>query len=577
MFALIYAVDAWAGPQAHDPQHDASVQALADVQAFPGPTSALDLPSALSRVDWLSWAASPSDLARWRGEALAEGGLFAASLNAASRGRLETLHAATLYAVEGELVELPAGRDQAILQLREAIVYTNPSQEPLGGLALRVFGNGQDLRHDRARIQGVWVDNQPAKFSLDATLLSVELPRPLPPGASTRILLHLVQDIPKFDPSADGTEEIHPEATGAFGRADGTINLGHWLPLVTPTDRRGRFDIRPLRSNTEHAMFDPALFHVVLHVPSHFTVATTGVELHRGDELGQATVIAAAAGVRSFAVELVGRSQILEEEVAGTRLRVITPSSSPEMGHHLLSYAKGALEVFSARFGPLDQAEIDLVEAPLAELLAIEHPGLIAIDLTHDDVPISFGPVQRGQPIPMGNTDIEWAIVHELGHQWWGFEVGNDPALSPWLDESLASNAAAVYWLDRHGQAALDARYQRDVFDRWIQMRRHNVEDLPVDQPAWKYNLEQLAGIVLGRGEIFFDKLRVALGDEPYFSALRMYRSRFQGHFATAEDLIDCFVEAADTQGIDPLVVTDLYERWIREAHGYEDLLPVPR
>ena len=43
-------------------------------------------------------------------------------------------------------------------------------------------------------------------------------------------------------------ELLAPETTGAFGRAHGTVNLGYWLPLITPVDRRGRFDIRPIRA-----------------------------------------------------------------------------------------------------------------------------------------------------------------------------------------------------------------------------------------------------------------------------------------------------------------------------------------
>jgi hypothetical protein len=523
----------------------------------------MDLSAALSRVDWLAWAAPQEDVDEWLVESLSPQGSFAASLRPEAVVQLQGLRGAPIYAVEAELMQMRVrGEEHAVLQVREAVVYTNPAQVPLQGMAFRVFANGQDVFHDRSRVQGVWVDNQPARFSLDATILSVEFPEPLAPGASSRILLHLVQDVPSFDPRVEDIGVIEPEATGAFGHAEGIINLGHWLPLVTPVDRRGRFDIRPIRSNTEHAMFDPALFHVVLHVPSVFSVASTGVELHRADDGGQATTVAVAAGTRGFAVELVTGAEVLEKDIGGTKVRVTYPADSPNMGRHLLDYAEQALLVFSPRFGPLASAELDLVEAPLYQVLAVEHPELVAIDLAHDDMPYHR------------NAAAEWAVVHEIAHQWWGLDVGNDPALEPWLDEALAANAASVYWLTRYGEDALEARYELDVLERLTFLRERGAEDLPADLPAWKYDIDQYAAFVFGRGSMFFDKLRETLGEDRYFQALRQYRTRYGGRFVSAAELLECFAEVAEEAGQDPQIVTDLYQHWIREAHSYEDLLP---
>jgi hypothetical protein len=523
----------------------------------------MDLSAALSRVDWLAWAAPQEDVDEWVEESLSPQGVFARSLRPEAAGQLQELQGAPIYAVEAELMQLRVkGIEHAVLQVREAVLYTNPAQVPLQGIALRVFANGQDLHHDRSRVQGVWVDNQPAHFSLDATILSVEFPEPLAPGASTRILLHLVQDVPSFDPRVEDIGVIEPEGTGAFGHAEGIINLGHWLPLVTPVDRRGRFDIRPIRSNTEHAMFDPALFHVVLHVPALFTTASTGVEVHRAVDNGQATTVAVAAGARGFAVELVSGGEVLEKDIAGTKVRVTYPAESPNMGRHLLDYAEQALLVFSPRFGPLASAELDLVEAPLYQVLAVEHPELVAIDLAHDDLPYHR------------NSTVEWAVVHEIAHQWWGLDVGNDPALEPWLDEALAANAASIYWLTRYGEDALEARYELDTLDRLVMLQERGAADLPADLPAWKYDLDQYAAFVFGRGSMFFDRLREALGEDYFFLALRQYRARYGGRFVSAADLLETFAEVAEQAGKDPQIVTDLHQHWIREAHSYEELLP---
>lgn len=537
-----------------------AVAATADVPTAPAAASdGFDLSGALSLVDWLTWAATDREVDQYLADARAPDGLYARSLRPADRGLADTIEMPALYAVEAEIGGLVhEGRERMLLQIREAVVYTNPSREPLLGVALRVFGNGQDARQRGAVVQGVWVDNRPARFGLDGTVLSVELPEPLAPGDRARILLHLVEDVPEFDPTEplEGSA-LAPESTGAYGRAHGTVNLGYWLPLVTPVDRRGRFDIRPIRENTEHAMFEPSLFHVVLNVPSHLSVATTGVEVHRTEEGGEATVVAVASLAREFAVELLPDAAITTAEVDGTRIRVFHPAEEPAMGRDLLRYAEGALRVYSERFGPIAAAELDIVEAPIRVLVGVEYPGLVTVDVSHQGMPYHRSLVH------------EWAVAHEVAHQWWSVEVGNDPALAPWIDEALASHSAGVYWSETYGAEAVADRLDYDVLDRLRSLRDAGVADTPADLPAWKYDLDQYAAVVYGRAAIFFDRVRADVGDERFFGALRTYHTLNRGRWVDAEHVVAALETAAD----DPHTVIALYQRWITEAHGYEDLL----
>ncbi|MEQ1502951.1 MAG: M1 family aminopeptidase [Myxococcota bacterium] len=541
--------------------------ALAISAAEPGAEAAVpadggyDLSGALALVDWLAWAASDREVEAYLAHARTPAGPFAVALRPEAVGQLHTTAMPALYAVEATVGDLRVGgRSHVLVQVHEAVVYDNPAQVPLDGLAFRLFPNGQDHRKRGVEIQGVWVDNQQAEWALDGTVFSIELPEPLPPGERARILLHLVVDVPEFDPREpleDGA--FDPETTGAFGRADGTLNLGYLLPLVTPVDRRGRFDIRPIRANTEHAMFDPALFHVVLNAPSDLTVATTGVAVHRTDEGDQSTTVAVAGPSRDFAIALVPNAAVTEAEVNGTTIRVVAPAGDPLLGRHLLAYAEGAFRTCTDRFGPIAAAELDVVESPIRVLTGIEYPGLITVDVSHQGVPYHR------------SANHEWVVAHEVAHQWWGVEVGNDPALAPWLDEALASHAVTVYWEARYGPDAVDGRLGLDVYDRVARLRDAGAPDLPADLPAWKYDLDQYAAIVYGRGSLFFDHVRATLGDDRYFEALRAYHDAFTGRFVTADDLVGALA-GADGDPETAAAVRALYARWITEAHSYEDL-----
>ncbi|MEQ1567464.1 MAG: M1 family aminopeptidase [Myxococcota bacterium] len=510
---------------------------------------------ALTLVDRLAWAASDREVAAYlrglRSGPVAESVDPGAPLGTA------------LYAAEVDLIEAssPAGEREFGLSVREAVVWRNPAEVAVRTVALRVFGAGQDLHPNGALVRGVWVDNRPARWSLDATVLSVELPRPVGPGELARLLVHVDERVPGFSPGEPVHEGSLPlEGLGAYGHADGSVNLGWFLPVVTAVDRRGGFDVRPLYPNTEHVMSEPATFHVVFDVPSRFVVASTGIDRVTRTDGGQSTVVAVAGGARDFAAMLVPNAAVTEAEVEGVRLRVVHPASDPRAGADLLARATGALGSYVRWFGPPAAREIDVVEAPLRGLMAVDFPGMVAIDLRHQGAPYHPTAAQ------------EWNLAHELAHQWWGVDVGSDPVASPWLDEALASYCAALYWSEKYGEDAVQARYELEVRDRLATLSRHGVEDLPADRPGYTYDLDQLAAIVQGRGSLFFDQVRGAVGDEPFFAALRGYHATYRGRFAVASDLVRALAEASDDPAVQEQVRAQ-YERWIREAHSYEDLL----
>ncbi len=527
-----------------------------------------EYPASLTLVDQLGWAASTRDLSRYVRDATGPDSLYSRSYRVADRGRGSALEGAALYAVEATVLQASdpsTATGQVVgLGIRQAVVYRNPASVPLDLVVMRVFGNGQDIHRDLASVRGVWVDNSPAEWILDGTLLVVALPRPLGPRDTARILLDLHQRVPWFDPQrrpreVDGSPTFLTEETGAYGWNGDRINLGFWLPLVTPVSREGRFDVRPLRENTEHAWFDPALFHVVLDVPAPWTVAATGVEVTRRESSGRATVVGVASGAREFAVMLGKGLAQRSVEVGGTRLRVSYPADQPELGADLVSHAEGALRTFTDLYGPLAAAEVDLIEAPSRIAAGIEFPGVMTVDLLH----------KRRDGRYVGLPDHEWTIAHEIAHQWWAAEVGNDPGDAPWLDEGLSNHAAAVYWERKYGRAALEERWAIEILGPYGRLRDSGSVDLPANQPAWRYDLTQYSTFVYGRAALFFDRVRAEIGAETFAKAMRAYYRGHRGGHVSAEDLLGVLrMHASDPDRVDAL-----YQRWIAEGHGYEDLL----
>ena len=505
-----------------------------------------------SLVDRLSAGGADREAARFARYAVRPDAPYAASLAPDARNHALILDAPTVYAAEARL-------DADHLSVREAVVWTNRSGSGVDRLVLRV---GAGRSGAGVRVRGVTVDGRSVHSSVSGTALVVRLHQPAQPGDAVRLALTLDAQIPAFALTPGWTGPVNAEVIGAFGRHGDVLNLGGWLPLVVPLSRAGIWDDASLPVQGESGWTEPAVFDVWLDAPADWAIATTGVAVAEERDGDRQRVHAVASAAREFALEAGWGQQITTWSVDGLRVRLMTAAAHPEIARDLRRIIDRALPLFIDRFGPLPMAELDVVDAPVNVALGLEYPGLVTID-TH-----------RGSPGGYVRSRYhEWTLAHELAHQWWSAEVGNDPRTAPWLDEALASWSAAQYWRKEHGQVALDARVRSDIIAPHAELQALGIGDLPANLPADRYALAQYAAIVYGRASLFFEALVTAIGDEEVYGALRAYADSNHCRRATASDLLGALRASAER----PAVVDALYQRWIVEAHGFEDLLgPAP-
>ncbi|MFN2244753.1 MAG: M1 family aminopeptidase, partial [Anaerolineae bacterium] len=152
-------------------------------------------------------------------------------------------------------------------------------------------------------------------------------------------------------------------------------------------------------------------------------------------------------------------------------------------------------------------------------------------------------------------ADLEDRVVHEIAHQWWYAQVGNDQVNTPWLDEGLAEYSMAIYYEQVFGEA----RANTLVNQRWLvpyQVAVENQYDAVVNQPssafAWEYEV-----IVYAKAALFFHAVHQEVGDETFRAILREYVDRFRWGIATPDDFLDV-AEAVSGRDLDAV-----YNRWI--------------
>ncbi len=120
----------------------------------------------------------------------------------------------------------------------------------------------------------------------------------------------------------------------------------------------------------------------------------------------------------------------------------------------------------------------------------------------------------------------DWAIVHELAHQWWGNLLTCKTWDHFWLNEGIVVFMTAAYKQHAWGQAA----YQREM--DLAQKRYQKAIDAKFDLPltfAGEYpSLGIKRSIVYSKGALFMDALRSEMGEISFWKGIKDYTIKNQ-------------------------------------------------
>jgi hypothetical protein len=418
------------------------------------------------------------------------------------------------------------------LEGKQRVAYPNHTGVELEEIVFRLYPNLP--QYGGAMTVGqVWVDGERRSSSLRAgdTALAVRLARPLAPESSVTIEMEFGVEIP----AKDGVYAL-------FGSSEGIWSLPDAYPLLAVHDGAAwREDVAPAHSDAVFA--EAALYDVTLTLPPTQTLVTTGSVLSETVDLdGRRSYRVRGGPLREFAFLASDRYQMAETTAYGTVLRSYYLPGDEAAGQATLNVAAAALRSYEDAFGPYPFEQMSVAESPLQHY-GMEYAGLnlIGADLYRD---------QR--------AELEDRVVHEIAHQWWYAQVGNDQVNVPWLDEGLAEYSMAVYTTQVFGEA----RANTLINQRWLvpyQVAVENDYDRVVNQPSsafsWEYEV-----IVYGKAALFFHALHQEVGDETFRAILRAYVERFRWKIATPDGLMEV-AESVSGLDLDPL-----YNRWILSA-----------
>lgn len=255
---------------------------------------------------------------------------------------------------------------------------------------------------------------------------------------------------------------------------------------------------------------------------------------------GMTAVVSAPGGTASpylfgFAV---GR---LRQATIGKGLTVFAPEASTADLSRLFAPTADMVAFFEEKAGaPLPYGRYDQVLVPGQEAQEASSFSLLGEETL---APILTDPTE------------DWAIAHELSHQWWGNAVTCADWSEFWLNEGFATFMTAAWKEKRWGRAAYD-REMAIARKRWDASTAAGF-DKPL---AWKGEYPSLRvrrGIQYSKGALFLDALRTALGDAAFWKGVRLYTRGHLGGVVTSRDLQRAMEKASGKR------LDNLFDRWV--------------
>ncbi|MDP9341913.1 MAG: hypothetical protein M3Q23_07370 [Actinomycetota bacterium] len=293
---------------------------------------------------------------------------------------------------------------------KESVTFT--PDLPTGRLVFRLWPNAPPQAAEGAHLAVGRVqsgDTPLASRLTDPTTLEVTPPAPLAGGQSITVSMAFTLKLPGA-------------VLDRLSHDGSTVLLGSFFPVLPWVDGQG-WALDPPTTTLAEASTDPtADFDVTIRLPKGLELPH-GIEiLATGERDGPSHWTATA--VRDFAIAVGSFKTATNVLYAPDPITVTvgierTVAAPPPA--QLLERIDETLGSLANHYGPYPWKSFSLVLVNVLERSGIEYPNLVF----------------------EGARGIDRVTTHEMAHQWFYSLVGNDQALDPWLDEALATWAAA--------------------------------------------------------------------------------------------------------------------------------------
>lgn len=380
------------------------------------------------------------------------------------------------------------------LAVDETIRYTNQTGTTLFDIVLAVEAN---LSANSFLLETLFIDGATPSYTLDGHRMTVTLPQSLAPGNTVNLSMRYKLAIPPkyFD---------HP-----YGYLGYQINLTEWYPFVVPYD--GGWILHDPWAFGEHLVYDSADFEVNLKVPDEGISVAASAPAEENGEWTRYRLY----GARTFVFSASDRFLMSESAVGSVKIRSYYFAGHEGAGEGMLNAAVQAVGLFDVKIAPYPYDSLSVIETESPD--GQEYDGLVFLSSDFYD---QYGGSNRSNMVSIG--------VHEIAHNWWFGLVGNDQALDPWLDETMAVYSERIFY-----------EFTNPAYGDWWWNFRVNYFNPSgwVDTSIYESgNFRTYTNAAYLTGAYFLEDLRVRMGDRDFYRFLKDYAARYSYKRVTGAD-----------------------------------------
>ena len=347
-----------------------------------------------------------------------------------------------------------------------------------------------DLLND-LQVSQVWVNNKPATFTHSNALVRITPAQELPAGKTVvKIQYAGKPHIAVNPPWDDGFTWTHD-------------STGHVWMAITAEGTGGKV-YYPCKDHPSDEPDEGA--DLLITVPKNLVVAGPGL-LQSVKKKGSKTTYhwKTTYTINNYSILFnVGNYKTVTKTyttVNGTKVPMqfyVLAEHAQYADRHLDMLAEMA-QVQEKYFGeyPWAKEKIGIVETPH---LGMEHQTLNA-----------YG--NKFRYVKVGNTDFDWLMYHEFGHEWWGNKVTAIDWADFWIHEGICSFGDAMYIYDKAGEQAYIDHFKSSLFG--IENKLPIVQGKDLDEET------AYIGDIYSKGAFFMHTLRYVLGDDIFFPAIK--------------------------------------------------------
>ena len=390
------------------------------------------------------------------------------------------------------------------------------------------FGE-HEAKGDGTIIRSIQLNGSEINYSLDNTIMIIDLPKPLLPGGQLKFKI----DFTTFWDKQDGGNMRRRMKTfthNGVTQFDGV----HWYPRICVYDRK--FGWTTDQHLGKEFYGDFGLFEVELNFPNHYIVEATGELMNESEVLPSA--LREAIDIKNYKasrsemtqpIKPDGSTKTWKYKAVNVHDFAFTADPSYRIGEVIWNGVKCialAQEQNAHLWQPTAAFVANVVKVYSEEIGMYGYPKIVAAD------------ARDGMEYPMitlnsGNwPGHQYVIAHEVGHNWFFGMLGNNETYRASLDEGFTQFLTALSLKKINGQDKYNNGYDKSfVFNSYLS-HAANDNNATLNVHSDQYNSADRHGG--GYSQVYFKtatmlyNLQYVLGDELFSKAIKNYFQQYK-------------------------------------------------